>query len=427
MNFLLALYFGLLPFSFALPLFPGIDLPVARLGAALLVLWWLAISLIRNKLYICLSAPGFFLTGFLLLATLSSFWADNLSWATRKILFLWTFLPLFFVFVAVLREKKSEKIVRGAVWGGAAAALVGLGQFFLQFLLGVERLFRLWLTDVLPFFLGGNFGEVVAAYPSLLVNVQGTTLMRAAAFFPDPHIFAFYVGMLAPLSLALGLAETGPKRKLFFAACGVLLAADFLSFSRGGYVGLILGGLWFTLLFFKKWPFAPRKALIAFCVFILVALGLFFSPVSHRFVSSFSSSDSSSTERLRLWQEALHHIAEKPFLGTGLGNYPLLVKPNAALREPIYAHNLLLDIAVEVGLVGLFLFIGFLGTVLWRLGKKWRCEKNIMALGIMTSLVVFLGHAFFETPIFSVHILPLFLFIAALGVTLSEFSKKNEL
>lgn len=149
----------------------------------------------------------------------------------------------------------------------------------------------------------------------------------------------------------------------------------------------------------------------------LFSVGLILlSPVGTRLFSSFSQSDGSNIERLRLWQEAVVFIAEHPIFGTGLGNYPLFVKPSASYREPIYAHNLYLDIAAESGIVGLFFFSGFLFFGIFSAWKSWRREQSIFWLAIFSALIIFSVHAFFETPLFSVHILPLLLFLIAAAV-----------
>nr|MBP9697908.1 hypothetical protein [Candidatus Moranbacteria bacterium] len=87
-------------------------------------------------------------------------------------------------------------------------------------------------------------------------------------------------------------------------------------------------------------------------------------------------------------------------------------------REPIYAHNLFLDIAVEVGFIGLFFFLGMLVLSSARLFLWWKIKKDDwLALSLLTALVIFLAHAFFETPLFSVHVLPALLLLIAAGVS----------
>ena len=236
-------------------------------------------------------------------------------------------------------------------------------------------------------------------------------------------MFSFYVGMAVPAALMLYL--TLPARpKIWLFVFFVLLLADLLSFSRGGYAGLLLSGAWLLLIsgVLRQWNM--RKVIVSLCLAVLFSVGIGVTPFGERLVSSFSQEDGSNRERLRLWQEATQYIGERPLVGTGLGNYPLLVKPSASYREPIYAHNLFLDIALELGLVGLGLFLALVGRAV---KGAWDARHRAESLGgiIVLSLMVFLGHAVFETPLFSVHILPVLLLFLALGVS-CQYDKKND-
>lgn len=417
MRFLLIGYFLLLPFQFALSPVPGVDLAVVRVVTLTLVLVWLIRSLVMKKLMLPEGWSAFFLLMFLFLAVLSLLWAENAVFAGRKILFLVSFLPLFLVLTSWLREYPEEKntLAKAFIFGAFLAAVCGIAIFLLQFFLGAPRVFALLTGQILPFFLGASFGQSVASYPSLLVNISGETLLRASGFFPDPHMFSVYLGMAVPIAFGIFLTET--KKSFWLLLFLVILLADLLTFSRGGYVGLLFGGLLFFFSVSTSFSW-ERKHVVWGLVGVMVLVFLFsFSPLGTRLLSSFSKGDGSNIERLRLWGEASVHVVERPLLGVGLGNYPLLVKPAATYREPIYAHNLYLDIALELGLVGLVSFLALIGIALGRAWKSWQQHRQYCSVSVVVSLVVFLGHSFFETPLFSVHALPALLLLLAIGVS----------
>lgn len=420
--FLVAFYFLLLPFQWALSPFQGVDLALIRVVTIGLIFLFGIRSLLRKRLVLPSLLPSFFLGSFLFLATLSFLWAENTGFSLRKIVFLWSFLPLFFVLSSFFREVKDDggkmkkKVIRLFVLGAAGTACIGVVEFLLQFFLGVEKTFSLWTQTILPFFLGSSFGQSVATYPSLLVNISGVTLMRASGIFPDPHMFAFYLGISAPLALFLFLSPDR-YRRWWLTSFIIIVLADLLSFSRGGYLGLITGLSIFFVSYFLRFTVTWNIRHALLLVGILLTLCVFFlSPFGTRFFSSFSSHDGSNTERLRLWEESLSFIAARPFFGTGLGNYPLAVKPSASYREPIYAHNLYLDIALETGIVGLFFFGGFLFLGLARTWRYWKKEGSLLSLALFSSLIVFSVHSLVETPLFSVHVLPALLLIMAISV-----------
>lgn len=403
-----------LPFQMALNPVEGIDLPFARVFAVILFFFWLARELSNRRFFIPIRQETFFLLSFLFVAVASFLWAENPARALRRATFLLSFIPLFLVFSSIVLEFGAEGrkgLVSAFVTGSAGVALVGIGEFFLQFFIGVGPAFHLWVERVLPIFLGSSFAEAVLAFPSLLVNIAGTTVLRASAFFPDPHMFAFYMGLSIPLSFALGvLAPTGGKRKLFFSLALLLFLADLLSFSRGGYVGLLAGLLLTFILFLPSVDW--KRKFIILAVTASVVFGAFFldTPFRDRLLSSFSLSEGSNKGRLVLWEEGIGNIARQPFFGYGLGNYPLVVNPTATSREPIYIHNLPLDIASETGLVGMAFFLLAFFWILIRLFRS----TDALSRSVAVALVVFLGHALFENPLYSVHVLPALMLLFSL-------------
>ncbi len=418
MKFFLAAYFLVLPFQWALSPVPGVDLAVVRVVTLLGVLFWLGWGLFQRKVFVPTGwGPGFFLC-FLFFSILSYFWAVEQSFALRKILFLLNFAPIFFLACIWLQQSYQERffVIRAYVMGASLLAVVGIVLFLSQFLFGVEAIFVALTQNILPFFLGDTFAQVVATYPSLLVNISGVTLLRASGVFPDPHMFAYYVGMAFPIACALAYQEK-TRRWQWLALCVVLLLAHLLSFSRGGYIGLLAAALFVSLVaLFQVRRVYGRSILIAVALSGIVILAAF-SPFGDRFTSIFSQEDGSNKERIRLWQEAGTNIGEDPFFGVGLGNYAATVRPGAGYREPIYAHNVYLDIALEGGLVSLTFFLGVFGVAFLRLKRAFVAAQDPMALALMAALIVFLGHSLFETPLFSVHVLSALLLLLALGVS----------
>src|SRR6185369_5236891 len=409
------LFFFILPFQWALSQVPVIDLALARVLSMLIFFVWVFSSVFKKRLMLPDGLSSFLASSFLFISALSFLWAGNADFSVRKIAFLFSFFPSFFVLTSFFKViiKRVQTTLSFFIYGSVIAAAVSLVQFFSQFIFGVEKVFSFWTGSILPFFLGSALGDSVAAYPSLLVNISGKTLLRATGFFPDPHMFSFYMGI--SILLTLGMFFSQRERKWGY-AFWILLVADLLAFSRGGYLGLCAGVTFFLFTFFYQKGLGVRGLLTGAGIFGIIFLTAW-SPIGARFGSTFSTEDGSNKERIRLWEEALGHISERPFLGVGLGNYPLLVKPSAGYREPIYVHNLYLDIAVEAGLLGLSFFVALLWLAGWRLWRKWEKTHDTLSLGTLGALLVFSTHAFFDTPLFSVHALPALLLLLAGGVS----------
>jgi O-antigen ligase len=414
---LLFWYFLLLPFQFALSPLPGFDLALSRvaaIGIGMIFLW----QRLRAGTWILPPPASFFsLMGLVLLALLSMFWSQEPSWTLRKSLFLISFLPIWFACADAFRRERADfsgRVASGFFFGAVSAALMALAQFFAQWAFSLDQVLRFWLTRVYPFFLGEAFSQSVAAYPSLLVNIGGKTILRAVGVFPDPHVAAFYFGMALPLGLWLGMRNAS-GRWFFFLGSGIVLLADLCTFSRGGYVGL--GALLLGFLFWKAtWN---RRQVSVFAFWRGVALGGVvllllgsITPLRERVLDIFSLTEGSNAARIALWSESFGYIAERPWLGYGLGNYPLRVKPSAEYREPIYIHDTYLDIAAELGLVGLCFFLVFFLLPVGRF--FFRARSDQIAFPASLALILFFAHSFFETAIFSVHIFPVLLFLQTL-------------
>ena len=409
LKFLLILSFYL-PFQIALNPMEGIDLASIRVFILLLFFIWLAKSLKQKELIITSSPQTYLISSFLFLSLFSSFFAQNTDWSMRKLLFLFSVFPIYFIVSAVINsEAKRIKTIKTLVISGALASLVGVTQFFLQFIIGIDSLQKIWATYFLSPFLGKSFSQAVLTYPSWLVDVSGTTYFRAISFFPDPHMFSLFLGLLLPLSLGLFFIK---RKKLWLFSSGLILLANILTFSRGAYLGLTVGILFLFFIFQEKIG-KKYKLLFAFGSLILLSTFLVPNPVSSRFFSTFNLKEGSNIGRIEIWEKTGQTILKYPLTGTGIGNFPLEINPSATYREPIYAHNTYLDIAVETGILASFVWIGVLFFSIASFLKK--AKENLLYLCAALSLVIFAAHSLVETGIYSPVVLTLLLIIMALS------------
>lgn len=403
-------FIATLPFQMAISPIPGVDAHVSRFLSIAIGITWFIVSVRKGTLVIPKPASLFSLILFFVIAVISLVFAANPWWGFRKIAFLLSFLPIFFVAFALFQERRfREAFSKVLVVGASVAAVIALTEAISPFVVGLQSVLNVWRMVFLPFFLGATFSDVVLEYPSLLVNIGGQTILRGSAFFPDPHIAAFFFGMSVPFALALSVSTSGSKRMWFGIAALLLVLADIATFSRGGLVALLLTGTGFLLVMM---PHIVRRfggaVIIGMSVFAIVLV--FPNPFSARLFSIASDTDASNSGRIAIWREAVAIIKDHPLLGVGLGNYSLAIKPSATYREPRYAHNLFLDTAAEIGLpVALFLTIALMLLV----ARSFRAPDVFIRAGGV-SLSIFLLHSFFETPVYSVHILPLFFSLVAM-------------
>ena len=140
---------------------------------------------------------------------------------------------------------------------------------------------------------------------------------------------------------------------------------------------------------------------------ILLALFLNFSDKATRISEGFASTQSylqshpEKTEvtvgaRLTFWRYSLKLIAEKPLLGHGTGSFAKEYE-RIAQNEHLTAknpHNEFLMIGVQLGLVGLSIYFGFLASQYYY-SRKLPNKEKWLAQGLLLSLMV---TSLFNTP-----------------------------
>lgn len=186
---------------------------------------------------------------------------------------------------------------------------------------------------------------------------------RAQAGFQHPNVLAFFIVLTLPGALVL--AARGPvwRRSLAGAAASLALAGLVLTLTRGAILGAAL-----SLLVLLWW--APFRR---FSGVLLVGLALFsafnfqrltqsqeFAVVSKR-LETVTNFGSTSGSRLTIWKVVPDMVADHPFLGVGMGNFSV-ASPHYGLRDIKgtafdHAHNVVLTMAAELGLIGLALFM----------------------------------------------------------------------
>jgi len=404
---LFLIFCAYLPFQLALSPSAGVDLASARVFILVLFFVWLAEGLKSKKLQIGENKANFFLISFLFLNLLSLAVAKNTDWSLRKLLFLFSIFPLYFVATNLLDTKeKMEKVVKYLVWGGFFVASLGILQFIAQFIFGLDVTYQFWAKFISPLFLGQNVTAAVLKNPSWLVNISGATYLRSIATFPDPHMLAFFLSMLVPFAFGLFWQAKKKSHLLIFTT---ILLADLLTFSRGGYLGLFAGASVAFLFLLSKLKAKYKIRVIVFAVFLAVLL-IIPGPISERFFSSFNLKEGSNQGRIETWGKAVEIISSHPFFGVGIGNYPLEISATADYRDPIYAHSNYLDIAAETGIFSLLAWLGFSGALIVVFLKK---TKDVLFFCALISIIIFSAHALVETSLYSPVVLPLFLIIAS--------------
>ncbi|MFA6097520.1 MAG: O-antigen ligase family protein [Candidatus Paceibacterota bacterium] len=428
-----------LPFQVALNISSGIDLASGRVFILILLAVWLIKGLAQKKVNINFSLQIVFLSLFLFVAGFSMLWAFEDERAARKILVFLSIFPLYFVISSFDGKRFVYKVLDALFLGAFLISLIGLAQFAAQFILGIDPVMEFWSETIAPIFYGNEFGAEVVSNPSWLVNVSGATLLRVFSLFPDPHMFSFYMGLILPILISFGLfygKDCGDGGSLILRSrtivgiiIFIMILSEALTFSRGGYIGMVAG---LGILIILGWKyFGVKKKFIIGSFFAILTLFGATNGQSFvaRFVSSFDLGEGSNSERMKNWGQGYEMFADNLFFGVGIGNYSYELKPTADYRTPIYAHNTYLDIGAEMGIFALFAWIMLFGASIYGLYRAGKYADNIgeraLSFGLVGSLVWFLTHSFFDTAIYSPTVLSILMVILAVAATINAKCKNQ--
>jgi len=213
--------------------------------------------------------------------------------------------------------------------------------------------------------------------PSLLLRSPGI-------FLGHPNFQSGYLTLVTPFALVRLLSAERRSARVFWSEIMlILLLANFLTHSRGGW--LALGGAVFVTLFLFYKPKLNIRAItiskflpdnlskIWYLGFGIISLAIIGAGVLFvQLLGSFPHGTIGG--RLDIYSFALQNIEKSPVWGNGTGSVPAIF----ALRgyaiggdETYHAHNTWLQVALESGILGIILIIIALGFILWGFRSSW--------------------------------------------------------
>ena len=136
-----------------------------------------------------------------------------------------------------------------------------------------------------------------------------------------------------------------------------------------------------------------------------------------RIASVFSFWDySTNVYRLNVWSACLQLLKDNFIFGIGPGNYTFILGYGLYMNSAynaLGAYNVFLEIAVETGILGLFIFSLILLVSFLKLHILYWDGKYIFSLGIFISILILLTHGMVDTVFFRPQIFIPFWFLLA--------------
>jgi putative inorganic carbon (HCO3(-)) transporter len=247
---------------------------------------------------------------------------------------------------------------------------------------------------------------VASAVAGLLAirNFLGGDAYLAALPFINASDTAFFLASVLPLSFWLLSAHVS-LRPIVLLSIGLIGAAILLSFSRGALLGVAVGAIWHAFNHRRHLPILFVGALVG----LIVAVGFARTnpeQVETGFELKSQVADENVASRLEIWKGAVRLAVTHP-IGVGPGNFESYFF-EATRRPPsatgsLVVHNTYLDIAAEVGLVAMGLFLAYLVLTFRRLlaARREQLGPPEFASALTTSLVIALVAGFFISEQYS--------------------------
>lgn len=228
---------------------------------------------------------------------------------------------------------------------------------FLFYLAAVS--FRLTRKELSAVLLLTILGGIVAAVYGFMDFIHAGGVERATLVLREraanPNTFA--ASLLLSLSLALSrfiVARRWLEKLAMMAGVGIIALGIMLSMSRG----ILIGAAALILVYVYRLGLRKRivLALLLFLLLLSLMPALFFARVQ-------TAMSSRGAGRFDIWQTGVSAFEHYGLVGAGLNNFPEVYDKFAAdakqfrgfHRDP---HNIYLGIGVEMGAVGLLLFLG---------------------------------------------------------------------
>lgn len=234
-----------------------------------------------------------------------------------------------------------------------------LGYFFMYFLilnivkttaLLKKMVFAITLSSLIPLAVG--LWQIINH--DFIVMIFGFSQIQSV--FAHPNIFGIYLAILGPIIFLVALSNHSPiVRFIYFLMFGILVFCLMRTYSRVSWVGFFIG---MSIVLYRDY----RRYLI----FIPIAATLFWAldpNIQSKWALIFTSTmkENSLVSRLYIWQDALNIFKQSPILGSGLRSFTILSdffeSKNHSAYQGSYAHNLYIQLLVEMGVLGLISYL----------------------------------------------------------------------
>lgn len=249
-----------------------------------------------------------------------------------------------------------------------------------------------------------------------------TAIAAAVQKYPNPcyrsvslFLNANFYGYFCELTLVVVIYAFycwGPK-PIFFIAAAANILGIWMSGCRSAWAALAVG-ITVLMICLKKYRHIIFVAATTGVVALLISL------IPNIIFPRYQSFDNDKSLRVLIWKTALGFIKENPIFGHGMFAYYVLSTGRA---HNAHAHNLILDLLVDFGIVGFIIIAVFVFFVVRDLIKNLKFNKTCaLVLAVLAAAFV---HGIDDIPFIGVQTSSLTMMIIALAGTYGTYTKSE--
>ena len=217
--------------------------------------------------------------------------------------------------------------------------------------------------------------------------------------FGNPNEMSMHLVMMTPIAFCLAIAaKSNVMRFVYFAMAALFIGANFVTYSRGGFLGLVAAAA------ILAWKLGRKNRLnVSLASIVIGFLVILFAPGNYglRVLSIFFPNldpVGSNDQRRELLERSIVVTLRNPW-GIGIGNFPIV-----GIRN-LVSHNAFTQVSSELGILGLIAYLILMISPFRKLGAIERTlfKKNehdwfyYLSIGLQASIVSYMVSSFFAS------------------------------
>lgn len=408
-----------IPFFLAIPITATFDnFNTWRILSAIIFIKWAWPKIrnpkfeILNKFKIQNSKNSIIIGGLLLFAILSIIPAPDKMLAVKRIIYFINLSLIGFVIYDLAKNVEfAKRLIKNISIPIIAVALVGLTQLISTYFVDIYQFMNIWGENIQCNQFGNQWCYIAVHVGNTWLAYYGDQLsLRVFSLFPDSHSFPQFLLLGLPAIFAMTLSGVvknyhsnlkkmiTTRSHLMVVTIPLIFLTSILTGTRGiwaGSIGALLAGAFYVYLLKKNGHQIQKRILIyltsylsIFFLLFSIAFPIFESPqfllskgnallFGKRISSIIDFGETSNAQRIAIWKSSLESIKKHPFLGVGIGNFPIILNQNLSLAKAgSSAHNIYLHIASEMGIPALIFALWFLYLLMQKIYNNFTTAKD---------------------------------------------------